>query len=130
MKKGEKMLEETKAKSSATHIRLKSGERLVKYQKSGKENPRWKGGMSKKSNYKKNWYLNTREKAAEKKRPERCEICNELGNNFKYGLHYDHDHKTGKFRGWLCGNCNLVLGLVKDNIEVLEKMVVYIKNNN
>ena len=27
----------------------------------------------------------------------------------------DHCHETGKFRGFLCRRCNLVLGLVKDD---------------
>lgn len=34
-----------------------------------------------------------------------CEIC----KNFCERLHYDHDHKTGLWRGWLCPSCNMKL---------------------
>lgn len=32
-----------------------------------------------------------------------CQIC---GNVPKRGLDQDHDHRTGKTRGWLCHRCN------------------------
>jgi hypothetical protein len=35
-----------------------------------------------------------------------CELC---GNVPKVGLHEDHDHRTGKHRGWLCHRCNRAL---------------------
>lgn len=35
-----------------------------------------------------------------------CQIC---GNVPKRGLDQDHDHKTGKTRGWLCHRCNRAL---------------------
>ena len=34
----------------------------------------------------------------------RCQLCRR-----RKPLHFDHDHKTGKFRGWLCNFCNRVL---------------------
>ncbi len=42
-------------------------------------------------------------------------------------LHIDHCHNTGKIRGLLCHNCNLGLGLFKDNIDVLGKAIKYLK---
>lgn len=41
--------------------------------------------------------------------------------------HIDHDHVTGKIRGLLCRSCNLGLGFFKDNIELMEKAVEYLK---
>jgi hypothetical protein len=39
----------------------------------------------------------------------------------------DHDHGTGVIRGLLCARCNRVLGKIKDNIELLESMISYLK---
>src|SRR3990167_4225882 len=59
-----------------------------------KRNPRWLGGKSL-------YYLKTKEYIAGRKRPEQCEICGALGI-----ICFDHDHITGKFRGWICSRCN------------------------
>lgn len=59
---------------------------------------------------------------AYKSRPSTCEIC---GGTTR--IAYDHCHKTGIFRGWLCMKCNTALGLVKDDIILLEKMIDYLK---
>lgn len=40
---------------------------------------------------------------------------------------YDHCHKTGKFRGWLCMKCNTALGLVNDDVDILKKMIEYLE---
>lgn len=36
-----------------------------------------------------------------------CEICGTAPKT--RGLQWDHDHKTGKHRGWLCWRCNRAL---------------------
>lgn len=51
-----------------------------------------------------------------------CELCQK-----KESLVWDHDHDTGKFRGWLCKQCNLGLGLFKDDPNRLLKAVDYLK---
>ena len=43
---------------------------------------------------------------------DHCEICYSTDN-----LCWDHDHKTGLFRGTLCINCNLAIGNLKDSVE-------------
>lgn len=40
----------------------------------------------------------------------------------------DHCHKTGEWRGLLCRNCNLGLGLFKDDVELLLRAAEYLKN--
>lgn len=52
-----------------------------------------------------------------------CAIC----GVYKEGtLHTDHDHKTKKVRGLLCSSCNMAIGLMKDNKEILLKAIKYL----
>lgn len=53
---------------------------------------------------------------------ENCLICKDRMNP----AHYDHDHVTGKFRGYLCLNCNVGLGMFKDNPERLLAAIEYL----
>jgi hypothetical protein len=41
-------------------------------------------------------------------------------------LHVDHDHGTGRYRGVLCRDCNLALGLLKDSPARMEKLARYV----
>jgi hypothetical protein len=59
-------------------------------------------------------------------RPVCCELCGEQGYGRKPSIVFDHCHETGTPRGWLCDRCNKVLGLVKDDPELLRKMVAYL----
>jgi hypothetical protein len=61
--------------------------------------------------------------AAGRDRPDVCEVCNEKDVR----ICYDHCHKTGLFRGWLCVRCNSTLGFVKDDIKLLAKLGIYLK---
>lgn len=61
-------------------------------------------------------------------RPGICDICKEPGKK-RNGITLDHSHKTGKFRGWLCSNCNTTIGLVHEKIERLEAIKQYLINN-
>ena len=54
-----------------------------------------------------------------------CYLCQSELN-----LNIDHCHETSKIRGVLCRNCNLGLGLFKDNSAVLRKAADYIDKNN
>ena len=40
-------------------------------------------------------------------------------------LHLDHDHDTGKFRGWLCLKCNMGIGQLGDTREGVAAAVAY-----
>ena len=58
--------------------------------------------------------------------PENCENCSrKLEPGFR--THADHDHVTGKFRGWLCNKCNLGLGCLGDSIEAIERTLGYLR---
>ena len=39
----------------------------------------------------------------------------------------DHDHITGKIRGWLCNSCNVSKGSIGDDLESAERLVKYYK---
>jgi hypothetical protein len=39
----------------------------------------------------------------------------------------DHDHLTGRFRGWLCHNCNRMLGALKDDFDTMDRIREYLK---
>jgi hypothetical protein len=59
-------------------------------------------------------------------RPEygrKCECC---GKPVTENWQLDHDHKTGKFRGWLCKKCNTGIGLIGDDISGTIKVLVYL----
>ena len=66
------------------------------------------------------------EKIAGRPRPKICEVCGR-GPSGKKRIHFDHDHTTGKFRGWLCHKCNVTLGLVEDSSKLLRKLASYLE---
>lgn len=55
-----------------------------------------------------------------------CAICRKTKWNGN-GPHLDHDHTTGKVRGILCSNCNLVLGLIGNNPKIARKIGDYLE---
>lgn len=96
------------------------------------------------------WHQNNRHKAAENNRKtnlkkygltEReydeilfrqngvCVICgNKQNHGRKKNLCVDHNHETGAVRGLLCDSCNRAIGLVKDSVEKLQKMISYLQS--
>lgn len=55
-----------------------------------------------------------------------CGICGGVNSDGRR-LFIDHDHKTGKVRGLLCHQCNIMLGHAKDNLSVLRSAVGYLE---
>lgn len=55
-----------------------------------------------------------------------CAICSRHQDTYNRPLHVDHCHTTGKIRGLLCWKCNEFLGLIKDSVPTIEKMISYI----
>ena len=57
-----------------------------------------------------------------------CKICGRMPK--KARLAVDHDHESGKVRGLLCSNCNLILGNAKDCPTVLRLAALYVEEHN
>lgn len=53
--------------------------------------------------------------------------CENSSCSFNGQLYYDHDHKTGLFRGWLCCACNLAAGNCADDPERLVGLADYLR---
>lgn len=59
----------------------------------------------------------------------RCLICGVQFSD-ENRIYVDHDHKTGIVRGMLCRNCNTLLGMAKDDINILKNAIEYLNNAN
>jgi hypothetical protein len=65
---------------------------------------------------------------------ESCGICQKHYSFFKKGLYIDHDHSCcpsshscGKcVRGLLCSSCNFFIGSSKENIDNLNRAIIYL----
>ena len=61
----------------------------------------------------------------------KCAVCKTEGfkmhPNSWSKLNVDHDHKTGKVRELLCHNCNRALGLLQENVEIIQSALDYLK---
>lgn len=70
----------------------------------------------------KKWRDKQQERLAGRRRPRRCEVCGRPGR-----IHYDHSHKNGLFRGWICHGCNIALGGTNDSPRVLRALAAYLE---
>jgi hypothetical protein len=94
----------------------------------------------KKKNYVKDWKLKSQYgisttdfNALVEQQGNKCKICSTPFSGAARSLTapcVDHCHSTTKVRGILCGACNRMLGMAKDNISVLEAAIKYLQNSN
>ena len=57
-----------------------------------------------------------------------CAICGKPQNGKR--LFVDHNHETDKVRGLLCQNCNIALGHMGDDAQLLIKAIDYLMKDN
>lgn len=59
-----------------------------------------------------------------------CQICETAEADLPRKLAIDHCHKTGRFRGWLCCECNKGVGFLGDDVRgIIERLTRYEKAN-
>ena len=54
-----------------------------------------------------------------------CHCCGRKSDS----LHFDHDHNTEKYRGFLCHFCNTGIGKLGDNIEGVTRALRYLERH-
>lgn len=62
------------------------------------------------------------------KQKGKCRICGRHQSVLNKRLGVDHNHITGKIRGLLCNNCNLILGHANDNVIILIEAIKYLQD--
>lgn len=63
---------------------------------------------------------------------KRCAICGSDKACKRHTAHswrVDHCHTTGKVRALLCHNCNIALGLLKENTGTMKSMIDYLNHH-
>jgi len=71
-----------------------------------------------------------------KKQNNCCSICKKKESHANHisqrilSLTVDHCHITGKVRGLLCRNCNLMIGNAKDSQKTLRAAIKYLKKHD
>ena len=124
--KGKIFSEEHKKKLSEAKIKYWEGMKRVRFSRTEMKN--WievNGKTYSIENY--NHALRIRrtlelERIAGRPKPEICEVCGKKGR-----ICFDHCHNTGKFRGWICEQCNVILGYSRDDSKILRLLAEYLE---
>lgn len=58
----------------------------------------------------------------------KCAICHDVDTGRKVSKLFlvDHRHSDGKVRGLLCHKCNVSIGLLKENVEIIQNVIKYL----
>ena len=66
-----------------------------------------------------------------KSQNNKCAICNNTSTGRKGTKYFavDHCHTSRKVRGLLCHSCNVAIGYMKDDVELLDKAIDYLKGD-
>jgi len=57
---------------------------------------------------------------------KKCAICLD---EFEL-LYIDHNHDNGKVRGLLCNNCNTGIGMLRDDVDIVNRAYAYLLRYN
>ena len=56
-----------------------------------------------------------------------CHSCGVPESELVKNLNLDHDHCSGKMRGFLCGRCNTALGQLRNSPKMVSALAAYIE---
>jgi hypothetical protein len=59
----------------------------------------------------------------------RCAICMRPFKSERVTF-VDHDHNTGKVRGILCAGCNMGIGILGEDVKILQKAINYLQTES
>lgn len=63
-----------------------------------------------------------------------CAICKKPewkeANGRTTNLCIDHNHETGKLRGLLCRSCNSAIGFLKDDLTLVRRAALYLRQHD
>lgn len=60
----------------------------------------------------------------------KCAICSKEINYTYREAAVDHSHSTGKVREILCHRCNLLLGFIEQDLNIIPKVLEYLTKHN
>ena len=63
------------------------------------------------------------------KQDGKCAICGAHQSNERRALDVDHDHTTSVVRGLLCNACNKAIGLLNEDISILQSAIEYLEKH-
>lgn len=94
-----------------------------------KKNPKKWAVHVKRRNVKRDYNISLEDYYAFLEKQNNC--CGACGKTLIAGrlTHLDHDHKTGKIRGFLCSGCNSAAGFVNDDPGRLRLLAAYLERH-
>lgn len=92
-----------------------------------KSRPDWWKGVKRKHILKKYGLTPEEFGAIMEKQQGLCDICTRPLRDGKGGMTIDHNHITQKRRGFLCSQCNTILGMAMDDPAVLDSAIEYLR---
>lgn len=57
----------------------------------------------------------------------KCAICGTEDTGKRKAFAVDHCHECGEVRGLLCSNCNTGIGNLREDIEIMERAIAYVR---
>lgn len=112
--------------TATRRYRDRHGDRIRPIEAAQRRKRREADPAAEKRRQRKNWEKREAKLAADAGRPRAlaCELCFAPGKTV-----WDHCHRTGEFRGWICDRCNRVLGSVHDREDLLQAMIDYVNKD-